>query len=1326
MPPTLRLPVLLLAGCCWLDAQESPAALPTVPPLFQAAGGARLAAELRTSSFGKDGVQYAQPSLVMGNKRIGFRELSEAVAEPAPVIVIDERRTVRIQFWGAAGGDNWGYPFRTKAGTVPELTTDTATRSIIFSKRYVQANGEDATFTLTLRPAGDALVEVAWDLGVAQARIDAEPKAFAGVSPWIASAGEPGPFAVNGQNMAITDATAPGGKEHKLAEGDALEFAWNPAVALGSFALRLPAGYPFTVKGTRTEAASHLFIQSGCRRVLAKDRFVIDFGVAAAPAADAPPPLANIDFWGQDRMHVPTPTTRNLMPNPGFEQGLRYWYWWHGGMRQNLGGEPVFSAGSDAHSGRQALLIRPGAGGQALQSFSLPVVKGRTYTVSFHAKGERAGAKLAFGVESPLQGSAHTWETAFRSRFALTTAWARHSLTFTADTPAISLLVEAPCVTAIDDIQVEEGAAASDFIAPPVSGLLTTADADGNLALGQPIDAAFHIRGAPGATGAAAFRLVNVFRETLFSHVCSYTLDASGSARIPLPIDAARVGSGVFVLRSELRGAGAAVERDFHRFSVMPFLDNRHATKDLFGNLHAINNISRGADLGRNYVRWGFGSTTYGSQRAEQAARLDSFRIRNFLMIVSDLAKDDDRKFCDQVRHELTAITPEQEARIEDLAFRTVSSHPWGGSWSFSTESEGGPMIKAGKFDEWAKVQLATWRGVKRAKPDAIVLPDGGTSGYSRLRGQREMEGYLAATRGKVVWDAIAVHPYGDLDGVRGTWDLDLEIQRLIEQMARHGYGKSTPIDLTEGFNECPLKIREWNTTCNDFYNNGKPTYDLGWQEYLQACWTARTWLICLKHWPQVRSFNVWLGRVAMDLNLTPLAVCTVPNTLGNLLGKPTFKADVRPAAGVRGYVYEDEQGRGVAALWCTIDKVEDGLEAGPQLLARLSGADLEFIDLTGNRRTAPSAGGITSIQLNSAPLFIRCPPGGADRLAAELNDAEVSGASSSLQVVVQPTLEGAIEAVASNLTGRPLRAALKIAGETIPVDIPAKGSCLRRLPGGGAPTPGKLHAWTGDIGISFASGRSDATAWSMQYLYVPHAARPLPADPAAAEWAQIPAIPLTNWFIQKPTDGEPVPGGQPGDLDARVQVAWDKNSLYLRVACSDDRFIVTEAKRWSPSVGGSDPTLYKNDGCIELYLDTAANGRSNATRGFDQDDYRYDLYAGNPAASDGPGTVHRLREVYHQLAGGIDMPTKADAAKGITSRFSRQGNAYAYVVILPQRYIEPLKLERGWRAGLGLYIHDNDSPERQWPGKGLSLATAPGAHCDARPDLWPIMVLGD
>lgn len=89
-------------------------------------------------------------------------------------------------------------------------------------------------------------------------------------------------------------------------------------------------------------------------------------------------------------------------------------------------------------------------------------------------------------------------------------------------------------------------------------------------------------------------------------------------------------------------------------------------------------------------------------------------------------------------------------------------------------------------------------------------------------------------------------------------------------------------------------------------------------------------------------------------------------------------------------------------------------------------------------------------------------------------------------------------------------------------------------------------------------------------------------------------------------------------------------------------------------------------------------------------------------------------------------MPTRQEAAKNIKCQFQRTPEGYAYVMIFPQRYIEPLHLESGFKAGFGIFLHDKDDPKMDYPNKGLSLATEPGATCDRRPDLWPIMILKD
>jgi hypothetical protein len=50
---------------------------------------------------------------------------------------------------------------------------------------------------------------------------------------------------------------------------------------------------------------------------------------------------------------------------------------------------------------------------------------------------------------------------------------------------------------------------------------------------------------------------------------------------------------------------------------------------------------------------------------------------------------------------------------------------------------------------------------------------------------------------------------------------------------------------------------------------------------------------------------------------------------------------------------------------------------------------------------------------------------------------------------------------------------------------------------------------------------------------------------------------------------------------------------------------------------------------------------------------------------------------------------------------------------------------QKGSISGFALYLHDR-MDDGTLGNKGLSLATEPGAHCDARPQLWPLMILAE
>ena len=1317
----MKTPALLVLSAMAMTpilARAVESQLPNPPPPFLVESGKREAPELKIMSAG--GVE--QPALWIGNKRIGFRENGDLSRDQQAEIMIDGHEIMSFHFCGSfPGPGNFGYPFKTKDGTTPKLTCDKVANSITYSREYLQANGETTTFSYTLKPAGESKVEVSWDVGIPQDKFEANPKDYAGVAPWFMSsdAYRKEPVRINGKIVQFNDKSVlVRGKETPVAgTTDGFELTYAPDKPLRSFSIKFPTYYDYGIsEGIAGIDSCNICIRVGTKKRLASDKFLVDFGDVVGRAADAPPPVAGIDFWGHDRFCVPAPTTRNLMPNPSFEQGLRFWAWWGGGGRYNPSDVPAYAVSPDGKFGKSALWIRPGKGAQPMNSFMIPVVKGKAYTVSFYAKAEKPNTSFSLGVQG-LRGSAFNWGTAFGTTHKLaTTDWERKSFTFTTDCAGISLLLSSGQNLLIDGLQIEEGKTATDFVAPEVEGFLATTDPDNNLALGQPVNASFSLSGKPDAKGEVHLQLFNYYREKLYDLNLKYALDATGSAKLELPFKGERLGTGVFVMQADFQPKEGPAIRDYYRLSLMDFLENKHADRDVFGTLCFAYHLSRGDDLMRNYMRWGFGSTTYFWKTQEEFDLSNQYRQANFLCLICDLADKEDRKFTDNTKN-WKEITPEIEKRIEEISYKVVKSHPWGTSWAWSTESENSPIISSGRFDEWAKVQLAAWRGIKRANPNAIVLPDGGTSGFSRLRGYREMEGYLKATQGKVKWDAMAVHPYGPVDAIDGSTDM------LNEIMARYGYDKSTPIDYTEGFNCTHTKIPEWGDDgCYDNYQGGKPSYDFGWREYLQAANAARIYLACLKGWPQVRSFNIWVSAPFMDQYLTPLALCKVPNTLGHLLPKPVFKADVLPAAGVKGYVFEDEQGRGVAAVWCITATVQEGIEKGPEMSVNFGSDVPEFIDLMGNVRPVSAKNGLVEIPLTPAPLFMRTAKGGAGKLAAALNGADVSGAGSSLKVSVQPALDGSIEAAVSNLTGKELKGKLHVGDNESAIDLKAKGNCVSKLKEKVDPVPGKLNAWKGDIVVEYPNGKKDRSLWDMQFFFVPHAAKPLPLDPASADWNTIPAVKLTNSFGSALPGKETVKSSGPGDLDATFQLAWDKDNLYLRINCVDDRFVVTGPERYKESIERKQ--LYMHDGCVELYFDTGANGRSNPFKDYDQDDYRYDFSYGNDKAVDGPGVVYRFYEPYHQLAGGIDMPTKAEAAKGVKCQFHRDGNNYSYCIILPQRYIEPLKLEKGWLSGFGVFVHDKDKIEDQWPTKGQSLATRPGASCDHRPDLWPIMIL--
>ena len=136
-----------------------------------------------------------------------------------------------------------------------------------------------------------------------------------------------------------------------------------------------------------------------------------------AGVADRPPPVRGIDFYAHDRLHVPLPPTRNLLPNPSFESGLRYWRFNENGSHRYVpGGVPGQEIVDGGLFGRCALKLNAVPGKRILFSFPTPLEEGKTYTLSAYAKSS-SGAKCDFWLGLAPAATSHKFDGAYPGQF---------------------------------------------------------------------------------------------------------------------------------------------------------------------------------------------------------------------------------------------------------------------------------------------------------------------------------------------------------------------------------------------------------------------------------------------------------------------------------------------------------------------------------------------------------------------------------------------------------------------------------------------------------------------------------------------------------------------------------------------------------------------------------------------------------------------------------------------------------------------------------------------------------------------------------------------
>lgn len=1321
------LPLLALITACAPTEPKGPG-LPNMAPVFKTSETGRADPTFSVVEFPeRDSEMVARPIYQIGHKMVttrlsGNRQMKDQ-AMSVKVYAAD-KELCSFMWWGDIKGRGFGWPFKPIDGDPDDLKMDPAAGLTTYTKPYVGPDGKRALFTYRLKPLGNSRVELTWDTG-----------SDVGAGLWVGfdTRYRGKRITINGQEFrensfeALQDKTA---KFQSFPGGDLVYDAGDPVngftLEMGERSGGISEGVSVHDKGqTRHFNFSYRTTDHKGDR---GGRVVIDLGEVELTDRSLPPPVGGIDFWRDDATHVPLSPTRNVMHNPSFEQGLRGWYWIGGGAQYTPTNVPKYEIVQEGLFGKGALRMnRVQMASPNIRSMPLALEKGKRYVVSFYAKSlaeKKNHFRLTFGNAArggSLPGMPWGDVDNKESSFQITDAWQRYCRTFTADAAGLALHLSGSAVL-VDGLQVELGETPTEFVCDPLDVTFVTSNPDNDLRPGDAMAAALNVVGKDGAKGKIGVEIRNAFREVLFSREVEASVVSNGVARVPLNLATAQFGTGVFAVKAIVTVEGFQPYTDYYRFAIMAPLSNTHKTSRLMATLVGDAwRISRGEDLARKFMEWGWGGTSWmpiHDMLQTNNCGVDlvrRYRIVNAQTTILDqLWRARDPKETPWAKsvhdfYDVPEITPEFVKYVEDTAFDLLRRVPKDllPYTAYGNEEESSKYPASGKFDEYFKLQSAVGRAAKRA--GIGCTPTSGTSGYSLLRGFEPYEGYLKAAHDKgFKYDALAVHPYGSIDkGSLSTSDLDDEAARLIAQGKRYGYGDETPILFTEFFNIPETCVPEWGAGGSyDAYGSGKPTYDFGNREFVQAASAMRLYIICMKYWPRIQVANIWCSRPYLDLHLTPILLCKAVNTLGHLMGDIAYTEDIRPAAGIRGYAFKLPDGTGLAPVWCTTADVENGLKKCPVLAVKF-GQPVAFVDFMGNPRfAAPDKQGYIKMPVTPAPLFVKAKD--VARLAKALQNAEPDDNASSLAVSFLPTAEGRIVATLKNLTGRVQKGVLEVCGQKMPYDIQGNGAVTVSVPtAGDGAAADVMHRWSAAYKLTPESGEPVTGEWKMDTFFVTKCE-------GAPKWEALPALAITNRCFK----GEPQ-AVKPGDHAATYKMAWDQKNLYLRVEVADDT-LLTDPEYWKRPA--AEAQLWNVDGALEVTFDTGANGRSNAAKTFDNDDYRYDF---SPAkdGKDGAGLVCRFREVYHQLADGVNMASKEEAAKKIPCQYERTKSGYVMTVTFAQRYIEPIVLKAGFVAGCGLYLHDHDAAE--WKAsKGLSTSAEAGKPCDGHPELWPLMVL--
>ena len=1079
----------------------------------------------------------------------------------------------------------------------------------------------------------------------------------------------------------------------------------------------------------------------------------IDLRKAGIENVDTANSGGGVDFMRTENLELPYVSANNILMNSSFEQNMLGWKT-HGGLvghyeydERKWNSEP-FKIVPEGFHGKHALLMkgrhtthvddyRHINKGVNITTPALLMEQGE-YTLSFYAKLVSAETPCYFnawchnfnaGVRGtiflpPHKSGKKTWK--------LTNEWKRYTLTFTmpkTGSTAFSFNVNGKAKVLLDAVQIEKGTNATGYTNPPAEGLLITSAEDNFIDATKKVDAKVRIFTGKAASGKVSVRVKNIFDEVVYKGTHSFKTDKTGYTTIALPFE--NVGKGLFTVRFDYTLADGRKCHNHTRFSVVDYLNNTHRHKNIFSEAYYLlekhHLFIKMLDRSR---KLGFGSKTHMFNREKKiwdkyreygVEPLSAFLVTNLwapgttkvtnfgIKYTRDLNNYTTDKTIIVGDHNLSNNGEFDEAylkRFSDAAAEVARRYPHIKCWAMQGE------VRAKYDNDWwskegteeeasrrhALYLKAVVDGIRRGNPEAKLFqddpcnmrPEGGIAETAALLEECNKHG--------VRFDLLAIHPYRFSPE---SPDLDADAQLLFKTVKEKGYGDDVKISWPEMMHWGPFNIPQWGTISSTWgvvprtWPGWSMSYDIGATEKLSAAWRARSWLVALKYSDRiVTATSGGTGNnFHMDDELTPYLSSLMPNVLGHLLGDSTFRKDIRFAPFCRAYVFTDTQNRPVVAVWCHLDKMDNGYTDAPVAEADFGDSLESVIDIMNNKR-AFSAGKFR-FPVGGFPLFLRGKAGTLDKVIKAMEKAEIiSGAGiSPLEVSCNPESATTLKVNFKNLLSRDFTGVFN--GKE--VSVPASGNSSITVPLAKKLVNNRVSAVK--IPATLQAGKDQRFDYDLSFEAF--TAKRISDDKLFdnIDWDKLPQVKFTRNVTKKETSGT-------------YNIGWNRHGIFLQVKVKDGKFTHTEYKNTS--------ARWKND-CLQVYIDTMANARFRQFKGYDEDDYDYAVF---PNSKGDSSIVWRNRSVEQQLGLATQAPKDQSIADDIPSSFSNKDGVLTYRVFFPAKYLLPIKLRAGWVLGFGLYV-----PNVDVPGGNVTSAltlSSEGRGCFNVPHTWPALLLVD